>query len=115
MGKEIRGKHNKHLKWKYGDKYMRRKWGVEKNVDVKMQFEKIIRTKMKEELKQIRETRKNAKFSSTSVTVTMPSPEYLIKELQKKSSVKLCSSASLQSMPPVVSAAESSLYFEEPM
>ena len=113
MGKETRGKHKKHLKWKYGDNYMRRKWGVEKNVDVKMQFEKIIRTKMKEELKQIRETRKNAKFSSTSVTVTMPSPEYLIKELQKKTSVKLCSSASLQSMPPVVSAAESSLYFEE--
>ena len=110
-GKEIRGKHKKHLKWKHGDKYMKRKWGVEKNVEVKMKFEKIIRTKMKEELKQIREIKEKAKISSTFTTVTMPSPDYIIKELH--TSGKLCSSTSLQSMPPVVSAAESSLYFEE--
>ena len=111
MGKETRGKHKKHLKWKYGDNYMRRKWGVEKNVDVKMQFEKIIRTKMKEELKQIREIKEKAKISSTFTTVTMPSPDYIIKELH--TSGKLCSSTSLHSMPPVISAAESSGYFED--
>ena len=111
MGKETRGKHKKHLKWKYGDKYMRRKWGVEKNVEVKMKFEKIIRTKMKEELKQIREIKEKAKISSTFTTVTMPSPDYIIKELH--TSGKLCSSTSLQSMPPVISAAESSGYFED--
>ena len=79
-----------------------------KNVEVKMKFKKKIRSRMKKELKQILESQKKAKISSTFVTVTMPSPEYLIKELQKKTGAKHCSSAPLQSMSTAVSAAESS-------